>query len=508
MAVLTALVMPVVMGGNALISLDIPYLTKIMLAIPALLLIWLDFGMIKQAIVQQKEEGLTTLWLPIVGQSVWFVVLVWLLFAPAKGVFVQTMTLPIMLLGWAGLMVTLGIMQRRERVIALDTPGITSAKRLQMIAVVIAIYAALFYGLTVNWQSGLTVAVAVFIVFDPRWPAMWAAWRRFNILRDLAELGMTFQNPHVLDNISKVTDIVIEKNGILTTGDVNIRSISSLDDRYSDFDILGITSGLLQNFDNPLSDAIMQYARNYGVYPSDATEPELVPLVGVKGVINNEPFSIVSANYAAANYAINDTTLEALIDLGNSVSYIVDGVQVVGILSFATHYDVSLMSFDRFFNQRGIKFHVFSADTRGSVEGLQKVMSTLATVETDLPADDKLAKQAEFLQTENTILVTNQAVPEGVTDAMVISIGDNLEFADVKMPNIDILHELWNTADSLSRNDHRVLNWATILSVVLILLAGGIGVFITPLLFIAPIIAVIIRLILSLTLAQVVATDE
>ena len=97
--------------------------------------------------------------------------------------------------------------------------------RLESVALVAAVYATLFYGITLNWQSGLTVAVSVLIIIDPRWPAMWAAYRRFRLLRQLADQGLKFQNPRALDDLPKITDIVAEKSGVLTSDDLKILSL-------------------------------------------------------------------------------------------------------------------------------------------------------------------------------------------------------------------------------------------------------------------------------------------
>uniref|UniRef100_UPI0035A05597 ATPase P n=1 Tax=Weissella soli TaxID=155866 RepID=UPI0035A05597 len=507
MALLTAVVLPILIGMQPILSVNIPYLTKAMLAIPAVLIIWLDYGMIRQALAQQREEGVTTLWLPIIGQTLWFVVLTWLLVTPALGNFVKTMTLPMMLLGWAGLMISLGLLQRRERAIALDEAGIKSAMRLESVALVAAVYATLFYGITLNWQSGLTVAVSVLIIIDPRWPAMWSAYRRFRLLRQLADQGLKFQNPRALDDLPKITDIVAEKSGVLTSNDLKIRSITSVDDRYSDYDVLGITAGLLAGTDTPMAQALLQYAREYNVYPSEASEQEKIPYVGASGVINNERFQIVSASYASEHYEINEATLDQLIALGNSVSYIIDGVQIIGVLTYAATFNADLLKFDRFLASRHINLHIVTADTNGSLFEMQKTLRTLVQPQANLTPEAKLAAQASLLRNDHTLLVTNQAVPVEIEDAMVVGVNGALEFADIKAPGIAQLHELWNTADLLQQNDHRVLTITTILSALLIILAAGVGVFFSSWLFIAPIFAVGIRLVLSLTLSAVVSED-
>ena len=509
LTVLSALVLPILQNQTALMHVKIPHLMWMVFGIAALFVAIVDVRMVMQAYQQKKQENLTTLWVPVIGQSLWFATVAWLYKIAVPGDFLRTMTLPLALAGLTLILLSLGLLQRRERAIPLDKAMQQNTRRLTWVTVVLAIYAVLFFGLTINWQSGLTVAAAVLIIVDPRWSAFWAGWRRFRILRALAADGITFQNPHALDNVRHVKDVVVEKTGILTSETINVHSVTSLDERYSDFDILGITTGLLEPFDSELTRTVLAFAEERGIYPSSASELEEIDFVGVKGVILNERFSIISAAYALdQGYDIDEQTLMTYKELGNSVSYIVDGLQVIGVITFATSLHSSLLAIDRFFTERRLNLHVATADTAGSMKQLQKLMSSLTDTKTDLTPDAKQAQLQQWLNAEHTMLITNQTVPTDVKPAITVAVGDTPAMADIHVKEVTDLNKLWNTTDALLGADTKVLNWTSLILLVIVLLTAGVGIFITPYLFIAPIVAAIVRLALSLTLLAVVDPDK
>ncbi|MBJ7631128.1 ATPase P [Weissella confusa] len=509
LTVLTALIMPVLLGMSPFLDLSVPHRMMAAFAIATVFVIVVDVRMGMQAWRQRQEEGLTTLWVPIIGQTLWLATTAWIYKQPVAGDFLQTMTLPVMLAGLTILLLTFGLLQRRERAIPLDDVMKQATRRLTWLVVVLAIYALIFFGLTLNWQSGLTVATSVLLVVDPRWPAFWAGWRRFRILRALAMEGVTFQNPHALDEVRDVDHAIVEKSGLLTSDDVTVTSVMSLDDRYSDFDILGIVTGLVEPVNDVLSKNILTFAEERGVYPSSASEVELIPNAGIQGVILNEHFAVVSATFVLANdYTVDEDVLATYKELGNSVSYVVDSIQVVGVMTFGTSLSKAVLPIDRFFRERGITTYIATADTSGSVRQLTKLMGTLSEPMTDLTPEEKAAKQAELVNDGESMLITNQVVPEGVTPMLTVAVGKDDMIADVHVRTMTDLPKLWDTTDALLGADTKVLLWTSVVVLLIVLIAAGLGIFVTPWLFVAPIVATIIRLVLSLTLRAVVAPEN
>lgn len=509
LTIITALTMPLLQGKAALLHIPVPHFELIAFSVTAIFIMLVNVRMLMQAYRQQKETQLTTLWVPVVGQALWFATVAWLHEIPAAGDFLRTMTLPFALAGVTLLLLSLGLLQRRERAISLDAMMQQNARRLTWITVVLAIYALLFFGMTLNWQSGLAVATSVLLIVDPRWPAFWAGWRRFKILRALAADGVTFQNPQVLDYVHDVKNVVVEKTGILTSDTIVVRSVLSVDERYSDFDILGITTGLLEPFDSELTRSVLAFAEERGVYPSSASELELMPLVGVKGVILNERFSIVSAAYAVdQKFAIDAATLQSYQELGNSVSYIVDGLQVIGVITFGSSLNNALLAVDRLFTEQGLQVRMATADTTGSTLQVKKLMGSLTETVADLTPAGKQAQLVAWLNQDNTMLITNQTLPADVQPTITVAVGDQPVNADIHVATVTDLRKLWDTTEALFSTDTKVLRWTSVVMVLFLLLAAGLGIFISPYFFVAPVVATILRLALSLTLLTVVDPES
>src|SRR5699024_10810930 len=205
-------------------------------------------------------------------------------------------TLPILFLGMALLLMSVGALQKETLSIILNAPMKRTVHRLNITTMFLAIYALLFFGLTTNWIYGLTTMASVLLIADANWPALWSGWHREQSLEKLATNGVNFKNARVIEKLPQVTTIITENSGILTDNHMTVHSIMSLDKRYSDFDILGIATGLLSMDEtSALSKSILQYAENHGVFPSTASEPEIVDGAGIKGVILNERFAVLSA---------------------------------------------------------------------------------------------------------------------------------------------------------------------------------------------------------------------
>ena len=168
----------------------------------------------------------------------------------------------------------------------------------------------------------------------------------------------------------------------------------------------------------------------------------------------------------------------------------------------------AVLPIDRFFRERGITTYIATADTSGSVQQLTKLMGTLSEPATDLTPDEKAAKQAEWVNDGESMLITNQVVPENVTPLLTVAVGKEDMIADVHVETMTDLPKLWDTTDALLGADTKVLLWTSVVVLLIVLIAAGLGIFATPWLFVAPIVATIIRLVLSFTLRAVVEPEN
>lgn len=493
LAFISALVMPLRWGQQVVLTTANATVFYGLIGLTGCLLFWTTVEMLIQAFRQDKEQTYTTLWLPILGQLAWYSVVVWLYLAPEDSGLLSFMTLPLLLVGLVMLYLTLSWSQGAERAWPASRPMQVAAQQMTWIAGFLSLYSLLFFGLTINWQVGLTLATASLLIIDPRWPLIWAAFRRMQVVTRLRRMGLIVTDPEQLLALREIKNVVTEKAGILTADHYVIYTASSLDDGYSDFDVLTIMTSLEAALGGPLADAVQDYAREYGVYPGEAQDVIPMLSVGVQGEVLGQRFKLVSASYALnQNYAVDQRRLDAIIALGDSVSLLVLDRRVIGALSFSASIHRSLMRFDHFFSQHNMQVRLATTDTTGSVQKLMEMMATLVDVRAGLNPDQKQQQQHTWLNEQPSLLITNQYKATELQPTVTIAVGNNVSQADIVIKNLTNLNDLYTAADDLYRIDHQTLRLWQLVLLVMVLMTAGLQVLIATF-WLTPILAVIIR---------------
>ncbi|KRN75426.1 hypothetical protein IV73_GL000592 [Weissella kandleri] len=404
--------------------------------------------------------------------------------------------LPIMLLGVTLLLIVIDIFQIQplDQLKPLDQRNLVG---MSFVTWIIALYGLIFFSLTINFMTGLTVLITVILITDVRWSTMISQYQRLKVKNHLTNLGVKVNRWGVFDQLPGIKNMVIEKSGILTENSAQIYSVKSLDDRYSDNDVIGIAAGLLDNFASPLSSAFATYAKTRGISASEVSEPEKVNLIGISGVIHQERFSVISAREALKNYAVNPEVLANYQAIGNSVSYIVDGIQVIGVINYGTPLKFSLLDIDRELTKRKIKTQVISADASGAVRDLPEIFHSANVVKAGLSPSAKIAMQLTYLSRNDALLITNQQIPSGVPDRIMIEVGDSLPFVDIQMNDLSQLKFVLQASDDFVKISHRNLRWLNMITIILLLFGLILGLILGNLIILAPLFALGIRIIIS-----------
>ncbi|SUP52279.1 Copper-exporting P-type ATPase B [Weissella viridescens] len=295
LAIIAGISMPVFWGWDVAVDLNQSSLFLILLLVAGVLLVVADVQMSWQAWRFQKARGFSSLWVAILGQSAWFILTFWMYLDPMHVSALKTVTLPITMFGIGLLMLTLSWTQRVESLAPVSSAMLQSARRLSWLSVIFAVYGFLFFGLTWDWQIGLAVATASLLVIDPRWPLIFASQSRGEAIETLTDARVKIYNPAALDQIKDIKQAVVEKTGVLTSRQLTVYNVDSIDDNYSAQDVLGIMAGLEQEVGGLYAEALVTYSHNQGVYPIQAENVEVIPLVGLQGTIQGDTYMLVSA---------------------------------------------------------------------------------------------------------------------------------------------------------------------------------------------------------------------
>ncbi|MBU0744052.1 MAG: HAD-IC family P-type ATPase [Gammaproteobacteria bacterium] len=82
-----------------------------------------------------------------------------------------------------------------------------------------------------------------------------------------AQHGLLIRNRTAFENSRKITTIVFDKTGTLTKGSFSVVRYESLDQNYSEEDILKIAASLEQSSEHPIATGIVQMAKEKKTYP-------------------------------------------------------------------------------------------------------------------------------------------------------------------------------------------------------------------------------------------------
>ena len=96
--------------------------------------------------------------------------------------------------------------------------------------------------------------------------------------------GVLFKGGDALERITRITHVVLDKTGTLTTGHPVVQSIG-VSSEYSESAVLQMAASLEVHSQHPLAEAIVRKARETGVDYMDVKESEFVPGQGISGIV-------------------------------------------------------------------------------------------------------------------------------------------------------------------------------------------------------------------------------
>lgn len=501
MAIVSGVLLPVFGDIPAIYPLSDERFIYGLMGISALFILWTTVQMLRQSVRDLKTDGTGATLLVAIGQVMLLSVIIWqyLDHGTMHDLFMGV-TLPIYFNSIFIVYLTLNWMQTKE---AQGRFPENMQRKTRFLTVAIAIMGLCSLGVFAyrgDMQVALLVSGALFMVADPRWPMIRVSQLRQKEVHQLANDGIDVLRDESLDRLPKLSNVIVEKQGILTDTGFKVYSVNSLTQELSEYDVLTIVASLEADLSDEFSRTVVDFAKEHGVYPVPVSEQTVLPSVGVQGEVFDTEYALVMASYAhEQQYKVNAHRLEAILALGNSVRLLVHDDTVVGAVNYGECFRRDLGNLDNYFKTHGMDVRLATTDTMGSVRPVRELMKSVVTVKADLTAAQQYAQQASWAQEVPTLFLTTGAVPAKVNPAVVIKSGDNERSADImlaEMTQIDKVHE---TALKIRRiNRWTMVRW-TIWTILLVaaLFTAELGV--TEWL-IAPNLAILIRAIMTLVL--------
>ena len=163
-----------------------------------------------------------------------------------------------------------------------DTPIVRQADEIANWVVVISLFMAIYAYFVTN---NITNAVTVLVVFCPCALVLATPTAIIAAIGNLSKHGILVKNSAILESLYKMDNILFDKTGTITTGIpkvVNIQAYNMTDER----ELLKITASAENNYNHPLSQAILDYYDSDELYEVKEFEVELG--MGIYCIINDK----------------------------------------------------------------------------------------------------------------------------------------------------------------------------------------------------------------------------
>jgi Cu+-exporting ATPase len=130
------------------------------------------------------------------------------------------------------------------------------------VVLVLALLTLLGWGLTTGWQQGFTAAVAVLVIACPCALGLATPTALLVGTGRGATLGILVRGPEILESTRRVTTVVLDKTGTLTTG------VMTVVHRRGDDEAVRLAGALESASTHPIARAVTTYAGRHGEVPA------------------------------------------------------------------------------------------------------------------------------------------------------------------------------------------------------------------------------------------------
>lgn len=347
------------------------------------------------------------------------------------------------------------------------------------IVVAVAVLTFLIWGFATNpsdWVAALMSMVTVLIVACPCALGLATPTALMVGVGKASKKGILIRDAAVLESLSSVTDLIVDKTGTLTEGKPNVKDVKFWEDASNE--TLSVLVGLMKSSKHPLSEAIVSHFQDQ-IKPVEVSDASTLVGKGLTGYVDGilcvagsedflteQGFDFESHRYQGSNscvYWAIDNTIQGYVTLQDEVK---NGVAET--LKWLQNHKISI--------------HLLSGDREAVVKQLADDLK-VDTWQAQCTPSGK-ADYAKSLQESGKMVAM---VGDGINDAVAltqaqvgISMSTGSEIA-IDASEITLLHGDFNLVKSaiqISENTLKTVNqnlfWAFIYNVIAIPIAAGI----------------------------------
>ncbi|GGG93483.1 putative copper-transporting P-type ATPase B [Staphylococcus pragensis] len=302
-----------------------------------------------------------------------------------------------------------------------------------------------------------------------------------------AHNGLIIKNRESVEIAQHIDYVMMDKTGTLTEGNFSVNHYESFKNDLSNDTILSLFASLESQSNHPLAISIVDFAKSKNVSFTNPQDVNNIPGVGLEGLIDNKTYKITNVSYLdkhKLNY--DDDLFTKLAQQGNSISYLIEDQQVIGMIAQGDQIKESSKQMVADLLSRHITPVMLTGDNNEVAHAVAKELG-ISDVHAQLMPEDKESIIKDYQSDGNKVMM----VGDGINDApsliradIGIAIGAGTDVAVdsgdvilVKSNPSDIIHFL-TLSNNTMRKMVQNLWWGAGYNIVAVPLAAGILAFI------------------------------
>ncbi|MCG1738959.1 copper-translocating P-type ATPase [Staphylococcus epidermidis] len=308
-----------------------------------------------------------------------------------------------------------------------------------------------------------------------------------------AHNGLIIKNRESVEIAQHIDYVMMDKTGTLTEGNFSVNHYESFKNDLSNDTILSLFASLESQSNHPLAISIVDFAKSKNVSFTNPQDVNNIPGVGLEGLIDNKTYKITNVSYLdkhKLNY--DDDLFTKLAQQGNSISYLIEDQQVIGMIAQGDQIKESSKQMVADLLSRNITPVMLTGDNNELAHAVAKELG-ISDVHAQLMPEDKESIIKDYQNDGNKVMM----VGDGINDApsliradIGIAIGagtdvavDSGDIILVKSNPSDIIHFL-TLSNNTMRKMVQNLWWGAGYNIVAVPLAAGalafIGLILSP----------------------------
>ncbi len=235
-----------------------------------------------------------------------------------------------------------------------------------------------------------------------------------------ASFGVLLKEAKVIEEMKKVTVLVIDKTGTITEGKPSLKSVKSFIASISEDEILSKAASLEASSEHPLAEAIVKAAKEKKLLLSEVKNFESITGHGIIGSIDAKKVAIGNAKLIQSQGIVqNESTLQEIEERqskGETVMYVVIENQLAGYISVADPIKQNSKSAIQELQKQGLSVIMLTGDNKNTAKGVAEELG-LDGYEADYLPADKLNKVKELQQSGKVVAMAG----DGINDAPALA---------------------------------------------------------------------------------------